>query len=261
MTGHVLAAAQTATQAGQMGLGESVIFWILAPIAVIGALGMVLSKNAVHSALWLVTTMFGLGVFYIMEQGPFIGFVQIIVYTGAIMILFLFVLMLIGRDASDSVVETLRGQRVAGVLLGLGLAALLVAALANAMRSTPSKGLGVRTGFTDNVRDLARLLFHNYVFAFEATSALLITAAVGAMVLAHVERVHGERRSQRDLVRQRFRSGQYPGPKPGPGVYAFGDSVARPATLPDGTTGVTGDVGVPPAARDRVQPLERSDRP
>src|SRR4051794_32512461 len=91
----------------QMGNGESVMFWILGPIAVIGALGMVLSRNAVHSALWLVTTMFSLGVCYIMEQGPFIGFVQIIVYTGAIMILFLFVLMLIGRDASDSLVETL----------------------------------------------------------------------------------------------------------------------------------------------------------
>jgi NADH-quinone oxidoreductase subunit J len=268
VTGQLIA-AQAAGASGQMGLGESVIFWILGPIAVIGALGMVLSRNAVHSALWLVATMFGLGVFYIMEQGPFIGFVQIIVYTGAIMILFLFVLMLIGRDASDSVVETLRGQRVAGVLLGLGLAALLVAVLADALGGTQAKGLGVGSGFTTNLQDLARLLFHNYVFAFEATSALLITAAVGAMVLAHVERVRGGRRTQRDRVRERFRSGQYPGPKPGPGVYAFGDSVARPAMLPDGSTG---DTGVPGAARQGTQrltgpqrpeplePMERSDR-
>src|SRR6476620_363393 len=90
---------------GQVPLGEAITFWILGPISLAGAIGMVLFRNAIHSALSLVATMMSLGAFYVIEQGPFLGLVQIIVYTGAIMILFLFVLMLIGRDSSDSLVE------------------------------------------------------------------------------------------------------------------------------------------------------------
>jgi len=89
---------------------------------------MVLSRNAVHSALWLVVTMFCLGFLYVVNAAPFLGFVQIIVYTGAIMMLFLFVLMLVGRDSSDSLIETLRGQRVAAILLGVGFAILMAPA-------------------------------------------------------------------------------------------------------------------------------------
>jgi NADH-quinone oxidoreductase subunit J len=84
------------------------------------------------------------------------------------------------------------------------------------------------------VSDIAAKLFHDYVFAFELTSALLITAAVGAMVLAHVERPRGQRASQKDLARQRFQGGR-PSPLPGPGVFATSDSIATPALLPDGT--------------------------
>src|ERR1700748_1174649 len=109
MSATVLIAEQLRN--GQVSLGEAVSFWILGPISVLGALGTVLLRNAVHSALSLVATMFSLGAFYLIEQGPFLGLVQIIVYTGAIMILFLFVLMLVGRDSSDSIVENLRGQR------------------------------------------------------------------------------------------------------------------------------------------------------
>ena len=101
-----------------IGTGEAVVFWVLGPIALAGALGMVLARNAIHSALFLVNTMLALGVFYVVQEAPFLGAVQIIVYTGAIMILFLFVLMMVGRDSSDSVVETLRGQRVAATVLG-----------------------------------------------------------------------------------------------------------------------------------------------
>jgi NADH-quinone oxidoreductase subunit J len=231
-----VAMTNVALPAGQqMHNGEAVIFWILGPLSIIGALGMVLSRNAVHSALWLVTTMFSLGIFYVMEQGPFIGFVQIIVYTGAIMILFLFVLMLIGRDTSDSLIETLRGQRVAAMLLGAGLAALLIAVIAGALDKRRAAGLEAANA-AGNLPGISRLLFHDYVFAFELTSALLITAAVGAMVLGNIEREPGERRTQKQLLKARFRSGEYVGPKPGPGVYAYGDSVARRALLPDGTT-------------------------
>ncbi|AEV81351.1 NADH:ubiquinone oxidoreductase subunit J [Actinoplanes sp. SE50] len=213
--------------------GEQIAFWILGPLAVLGALGMVLARNAVHSALCLVVTMLNLGILYVVNQAPFLGFVQIIVYTGAIMMLFLFVLMLVGRDASDSLIETLRGQRVAAILLGLGFALLVGTGLGRALNHTPTVGLD-QANQKGNVQGLAALLFTRYVFAFEVTSALLITAAVGAMILAHVEVAKGDKADQVTRMKERFRPGNYPGPKPGPGVYANTMSVAAPARLPDG---------------------------
>jgi len=229
---NVLAAA--ADTSVQLGNGEAVTFWILGPLALIGALGMVFSRNAVHSALFLVVTMLCLGVFYVVQEAPFLGAVQIIVYTGAIMILFLFVLMLVGRDSSDSVIETLRGQRVAATVLGIGFAGLVGAGIAEATRDTPATGLdAVQGGDVNNIEAIAALLFTRYLLAFEVTSALLITAAVGAMVLAHVEREPGSRRSQRELSKARFLTDR-PGTHNGPGVFARGNSVATPALLPDG---------------------------
>ncbi|MBM2617984.1 NADH-quinone oxidoreductase subunit J [Actinoplanes sp. LDG1-06] len=213
--------------------GEAVAFWILGSIAVIGALGMVIARNAVHSALWLVVTMLCLGFLYVVNSAPFLGAVQIIVYTGAIMMLFLFVLMLVGRDASDSLIETLRGQRVAAILLGLGFAALVGTGLARSLGDVQAVGL-TEANANGNVQGLASLLFTRYVFAFEVTSALLITAAVGAMILAHVERAKEDVVNQVTRMKQRFRPGNYPGPKAGPGVYANTMSVAAPARLPDG---------------------------
>jgi NADH-quinone oxidoreductase subunit J len=227
----VLAAA--ADTSLQLSGGETVVFWVLGPVALAGALGMVFSRNAVHSALWLVLTMLSLGVFYVVQQAPFLGAVQVIVYTGAIMILFLFVLMLVGRDSSDSVVETLRGQRVAATVLGVGFAALVGAGIARATRDLPVTGLDGAAGSQGNIPGIAQLLFSRYLLAFEVTSALLITAAVGAMVLAHIEREPGSRRSQRDQSKARF-LGEHPSTMPGPGVYARGNSVAAPALLPDG---------------------------
>ncbi|ASW53224.1 NADH-quinone oxidoreductase subunit J [Plantactinospora sp. KBS50] len=228
----------TATQtvlaaAGGVSGGEQVTFWILAPLALLGALGMVMARNAVHSALWLVLTMLCLGVFYVLQAGPFIGMVQIIVYTGAIMMLFLFVLMLVGRDATDSLIETLRGQRVAAVVLGGGFAALVATGLYRALGQVDARGLAAANA-DGNVQGIARLLFSKYLFAFEVTSALLITAAVGAMVLAHVERRREDRKDQPSTMRARFAPGNYPGPKPGPGIFATSSSVATPARLPDG---------------------------
>jgi NADH-quinone oxidoreductase subunit J len=213
--------------------GEAVVFWVLGPVALAGALGMVFSRNAVHSALWLVTTMLSLGVFYVVQSAPFLGAVQIIVYTGAIMILFLFVLMLVGRDSSDSVVETLRGQRIAATVLGVGFAGLVGAGIARATRDTPVTGLG-ESGGAGNIETIAEVLFTRYLLAFEVTSALLITAAVGAMVLAHIEREPGSRQTQKELSRARFLTDR-PQTLPGPGVYARANSVATPALLPDGT--------------------------
>ncbi|HEY2949250.1 MAG TPA: NADH-quinone oxidoreductase subunit J [Micromonosporaceae bacterium] len=213
--------------------GEAAVFYILAPLAVFGALGMVLARNAVHSALWLVLAMLCLGVFYVVQAGPFIGLAQVIVYTGAIMMLFLFVLMLVGRDASDSLIETLRGQRVAAVLLGAGFAGLVGTGVYRALQDQPVANL-TAANRNGNIQGIARQLFTNYVLAFEVTSALLITAAVGAMILAHHERRRGEQLTQSEMMRARFAPGSYPAPKPGPGVYATSDSAATPARLPDG---------------------------
>jgi NADH-quinone oxidoreductase subunit J len=220
--------------AGGVTTGEAVTFWLLAPIALAGAIGMVWARNAVHSAMFLACTMLVLGVFYILQAGPFIGMVQIIVYTGAIMMLFLFVLMLIGRDASDSLIETLRGQRTAALLLGIGFAGLLCTGLARAVGSIIPIGLDAANA-NGNVQGIARSLFTQYVFAFEVTSALLITAAVGAMVLAHVEKFQEDKWSQLARMRARFEPGTYPAPKPGPGVFATSNSVATPALLVDGS--------------------------
>jgi len=214
--------------------GEAITFWIFAPLAVLGAIGMVISRNAVHSALCLITTMLALGVFYVLQQGPFIGMVQIIVYTGAIIMLFLFVLMLVGRDASDAVIETLRGQRTAAIVLGIGFAGLVGTAIARGLQKVDARNL-TEANAEGNVQGLAGLLFNRYVFVFEATSALLITAAVGAMMLAHIHKRKEERVDQVSMSMARFAPDSYPGPKAGPGVYATSTSVATPARLPDGS--------------------------
>jgi NADH-quinone oxidoreductase subunit J len=233
-TALVLAAASTTDR---IGPGEAITFWILGPLALIGALGMLFARNAVHSALWLVVTMLSLGVLYMVQQAPFLGFVQIIVYTGAIMMLFLFVLMMAGRDSSDSVVEVLRGQRLWAGVLGVGLAGLVVGIVARALNLVSSVGLNTPNSTNGgNVSQIGRSLFTDYLFPFELTSALLITAAVGAMVLGYTGRGGGAKRTQREMMVARFR-GEHdrPSPLPGPGVFATADSVATPALLPDGS--------------------------
>jgi NADH-quinone oxidoreductase subunit J len=218
---------------GQVPLGEAISFWILGPVSLAGAMGTVLFRNAIHSALSLVATMMCLGAFYVIEQGPFLGLVQIIVYTGAIMILFLFVLMLIGRDSSDSIVETLRGQRWAAALFGIGFALLVALSVGRAFKGRKPVNLDTANANGGNVNSVASLLFTKYLFAFELTSALLIVAAIGAMVLAHIER-DGPKPTQKSLARERIRSGR-PQPLPGPGVLSSGDSIGTPALLPDGS--------------------------
>jgi NADH-quinone oxidoreductase subunit J len=214
-----------------------ITFWLLAPIMVLAALGMVLVRKAVHSAMLLAVVMISLAILYAVQDAPFLFAVQIIVYTGAILMLFLFVLMLVGVDASDSLVETLRGQRLLAVVVGVGLGLLLAIGIGQALVG-PAEGL-VAANVAGNVPALAELLFNKYVFAFEVTSALLITAALGAMVLSHRERLT-PKPTQRDLAAQRLRdyatSGKHPGPLPAPGVYARHNAVDTPALLPDGTT-------------------------
>ncbi|MFC7957429.1 NADH-quinone oxidoreductase subunit J [Rhodococcoides kroppenstedtii] len=218
--------------------GEAVVFWILAPLTVIAALGVVASAKAVYSALFLASTMVMLAVFYIVQGAVFLGVVQIVVYTGAVMMLFLFVLMLVGVDTSDTLTENLRGHRAAAVVIGLGFGILLIGGLGNA-------SLTGFTGFTGSVEGtntvagagtveaLAELIFVRYVWAFQLTGALLITATIGAMVLTHRDQV-GSAKTQKQLSQERFRRGDRVTPLPSPGVYARHNGVDRPARLPDG---------------------------
>jgi NADH-quinone oxidoreductase subunit J len=203
---------------------------------VLAALGILVVRKAVHAALLLAFVMVGLAILYLVQDAPFLFSVQIIVYTGAILMLFLFVVMLVGVDASDSLVETIRGQRALALILGVLFGATVVIALSQV-------SIGAVTGLdaansNGNVEGVAQLLFTKYVFAFEVTSALLITAAVGAMVLAHRERLV-PKPSQTDLAKKRMADyaayGRHPGNLPGPGTYARHNAVDTPALLPDGT--------------------------
>ncbi|MFI1725976.1 NADH-quinone oxidoreductase subunit J [Streptomyces sp. NPDC020489] len=227
--------------------GEAFQFWVLGTVAVIGALCTVFMRRAVHSALCLAGTMIILAVFYLANGAYFLGVVQIVVYTGAIMMLFLFVVMLVGVTAADSLKETIKGQRWLALLCGLGFGVLLVAGIGNASL-TEFNGLA-QANANGNVEGLAALIFTKYVFAFEITGALLITAAVGAMVLTHRERTE-RAKTQRELSEQRVREGTHLPPLPAPGVYARHNAVDVAGLLPDGTPS---ELTVNKTLRDRGQ--------
>ncbi|MBB0242616.1 NADH-quinone oxidoreductase subunit J [Streptomyces alkaliphilus] len=238
-------AAETTTSGG-----EAAQFWILAPIAVAGGLGTVLMRRAVHSALCLAGTMIILALFYLANGAYFLGVVQIVVYTGAVMMLFLFVLMLVGVSAADSLKETLKGQRLLAAACGLGLGILLIAGIGQA-------SVGSFTGLAEanangNVQGLASLLFTRYVVAFEVTGVLLTIAAVGATLLTHRERIE-RNKSQREQAEERVRSGEQLPPLPAPGVYARHNAVDIPGLLPDGRPS---DLSVNPTLRERGQVRE-----
>jgi NADH-quinone oxidoreductase subunit J len=239
---NTLAASVTST-------GEALQFWVLGTIAVIGALCTILMKRAVHSALCLAGTMIVLAVFYLANGAYFLGVVQIVVYTGAIMMLFLFVVMLVGVTAADSLKETLKGQRWLAAACGLGFGILLIAGIGNASLKN-FNGLGAaNSAHGGNVEGIAALIFTKYVFAFEITGALLITAAVGAMVLTHRERIE-RAKTQRELSEQRVREGKHLPPLPAPGVYARHNAVDIAGLLPDGTPS---ELSVNRTLRDRGQ--------
>ncbi|MGW0041502.1 NADH-quinone oxidoreductase subunit J [Rhodococcus sp. NPDC003348] len=243
---------------------EAVQFWILGTVCVLGALGVVCATKAVYSAIFLAMTMIILAFFYIAQDALFLGVVQIVVYTGAVMMLFLFVLMLIGVDSSDSLVETIRGQRVAAAVAGLGFGVLLIGGIGSATvgafaglpdaNAAPGGGLG-------NVPGLAELIFLRYVWAFELTGGLLIVATIGAMVLAHRERLE-PRPDQKSMSEQRFRDGGQVTPLPSPGVYARHNAVDMAALLPDGSPAPGSVSGVlTPRHGERGAPGRREEAP
>jgi NADH-quinone oxidoreductase subunit J len=128
VTAEVLAALP-ADAAGHTSTTEAVLFWVLGTVAVVAAIGVVAAPKAVYSAMSLAATMIVLAVFYIAQDALFLGVVQVVVYTGAVMMLFLFVLMLIGVESSESLVETIRGQRIAAIVVGIGFGVLVIAGI------------------------------------------------------------------------------------------------------------------------------------
>ena len=232
---------------------ESVLFYFLAPLSVLAALGMLFVKKAVHSALLLAWVMISLAIFYIAQDALFLGIVQVIVYTGAVMMLFLFILMLVGVDTSDSLVENIKGLRSIALVAAVGISGLLISLIARATMVYDAVGLAAanRSG---NVNGLAEQLFTKYVWAFEVVSALLITAALGAMVLAHSQRSKSNF-VQRDLSIARFRKdslGEAAG-LPGSGVYALHNAVDVPALLPTGKAAPTSISAVLEARGDMIE--------
>jgi NADH-quinone oxidoreductase subunit J len=171
------------------------VFLVGAVAILVGALGVVLSRNPVHSALFLVLTLFGAAVEFVNEQADFLAAVQVIVYAGAIVILFLFVIMLLGVDRHESIAkDPLRGQRPTAIVLGVVVLVELVtiARLHNWATGSHSTA-GQLSGNGDNVVKLGQSIFTRYLFPFEITSVLLIIAVVGAVVLARrPSRVAGE---------------------------------------------------------------------
>jgi NADH-quinone oxidoreductase subunit J len=176
---------------------EVFVFVVSAAIILSGALGVVLRSHPVHAALSLVQTLFGIAVLFVALEAHFLAAVQVIVYAGAIVVLFLFVIMLLGVDrAEDMRTEPLVAQRPAAVVLGAGIVGLVIAAIGiagwgDAITGDPALG-GQIDPAADNVAQLATSLFSQYHFAFQLTSALLIIAVLGAVVLA--------RRPPRDRV-------------------------------------------------------------
>jgi NADH-quinone oxidoreductase subunit J len=211
---------------------EAVVFWIFGPLAVLSAAGLLFAKKAVYAALGVVVTMIVLGVFYIANGAAFLGITQVFVYSGAVMMLFLFVVMFVGVDSSDSLIETIKGQRWAALVVTLGLGFLLAGVIGKVtIAGTPN--LDQINTSPGNVSSLAHAIFTDYIWAFELVGALLVVSAMGAMVLAHRERL-GAKPDQREWAKRRFQRGEYVAGLPAPGVFARHNAVDTPALLPDG---------------------------
>ena len=219
------------TTAGVTTTSEAVLFWVLGPVMVLGALGLLFARKAVHAAMSVVVVMISLAFLYVAQDAAFLGVVQVVVYTGAIMMLFLFVLMLVGVDASDSLVETIRGQRWIGLLAGAGLGVVLVGV---AVRATYPKAVGLQAPNADsNPVGIARIVFSDYAFALEVVGALLVIAALGALVLTHRQRLV-TRIGQKERADSRVAKGERLTPLPAPGVYARHNAMDVPALDPRG---------------------------
>jgi len=168
---------------------EVAVFAVCAVVVILGGLGVILSRNPVHSALSLVATLFAIAVLFLNLDAQLLAAVQVIVYTGAIVVLILFVMMLLGVDTSDDLeTEPLVSQRLFAVIVGVGLLGAILAVIIigkdQAVTGAQSVTQAISTD-TSNVVQLGRELFTTYVFALEVTAGLLTVAVVGAVALSH----------------------------------------------------------------------------
>jgi NADH-quinone oxidoreductase subunit J len=168
---------------------ELFVFVVAAAMVLGGALGVVTRSNPVHAAMSLVLTLFGIAVMFVSHNAHFLAAVQVIVYAGAIVVLFLFVIMLLGVDRSEDLsVEPITAQRPLALIVGGGLTAIVVAAIVTSREGIAPMGRGLNATTVENpdanIRQLARSIFSDYVFAFELTSILLLVAVVGTVIMA-----------------------------------------------------------------------------
>ena len=165
---------------------DSAVFVCAAVIVLAGAIGVVIAKNPIHSALMLVMTLFGIAILFVAQEAHFLAAVQVIVYAGAIVVLFLFVIMLIGVDREESMqADELEGQRPLAILLGfIAFAEIALLSRGTGWATGAEAVAGPSGGPGSNVEKLARSIFTTYLLPFEVTSVLLVIAVVGAVVLA-----------------------------------------------------------------------------
>lgn len=235
---------------------EEVVFWIIGPLMVIAAFALLFARKPVHAAIGLIFVMLGLAFLYTTLEAPFLGVAQVVVYTGAIMILFVFVLMLVGVDAADSAIQTFTAHRWVAYLLGAGLLSVLAGVVVTATLP-PAQGLAAANANT-NPAGVAYVVFGQTVFTLELVGVLLIIAALSAITLTHKEKLQ-QARDQHATVALRQRAyargegSQVLTPLPAPGVYAEHNAADVPALDPRGRPI---DISVPRVLRIRGQELD-----
>lgn len=221
----------------EISIGETLLFGVVAVfMVVLTVFGLLITRRAVHTIICVIFTMVGFAVLYTMLEAPFMGVAQIVVYTGAILMMFLFVLMLIGVDSADSGLETLKAQRPVAVLGGIGILAILTGIVLGA--ATPNAiGLEMANAET-NPMGVAKIIFSNHVLTLQLTGTLLVVAALGAMTLTHRDRMR-KKETQEEIANRKVEEfvagGAHIGHRPNPGVYAESNSSANPALTADST--------------------------
>jgi NADH-quinone oxidoreductase subunit J len=163
---------------------QMTVFILASAMVLVGAVGVILRSNPVHAALSLVLTLFGIAVHFVALEAHFLAAVQVIVYAGAIVVLFLFVIMLLGVDkADDLTIEPFPIQRPLAGVIGLGVAGLVIAAVVRGRDSLQEADVPLDASGDNNIKALAQNLFEDHVFAFEFTSVLLVVAVAGTVLL------------------------------------------------------------------------------
>lgn len=216
--------------------GEVILFALLTVVMLAAAIyGLLITRRAVHSAASMIIVMVGLAFMYTMLEAPFMGVVQVAVYTGAILMMFLFVLMMIGVDSAESAKDILPGQRI---LAGIAAAGTLVVLAVIVLTNKYPEAVGLKEANGDsNPSAVAKGIFGSHLITMELAGALLVVAALGAMVLTHRESLRPAV-TQEEIVEGKMRayaeSGRHPGQKPTTGVYAESNSAANPALSAEG---------------------------